>query len=455
KNSSIIYKLFQGYRRIEGGPRFLYPGYWSMKDGAHTFKPLSKDDAEEFYEKFKNNEAGYGPDDDSKWFEMVEKAQERPDTGMKKCPNPECLMDNPEDDETCFNCGFIFNKKQCISCKQDIPFSAERCGLCGADQDENSSKWTCQICLKENNNDSSECSSCGSLKGTINTLSLEYLVSHSQIIKELSIDNAFIKLPDDAFSSPLNIEVRSLNSEGKHLILKNKRLPIFVDRTAEKITVIVDHEHPAFVKFQDRIEDYVAIEIANSIKQRLTSSPNKEDLQLWNLANIYYLIQSTLWPDQIEFDPQVLKEEVKSFFNDLSSAMPKLMQGVGRDIYNSLDKKSQAKLAMEIAKNTDLGKLDELIDKNLIFNYFDNGMILQLIKDNPNYFFDNKYWQDSYISIDMGDDEINSQIRKSILAKYINCLENLTIYLDLRNPSPIDAKRAELALLLAKQKINN
>jgi hypothetical protein len=453
KNDSLIYKLYQSYRRIEGGPKYLYPGYWGVEKGQQKFKPFTADDAEELYEKFKNNEPGYGPGNDDKWFELVERAQERPLEGIIICPEDQ--TQNDENAEECINCGHLFRIKSCVKCGKDIGASKDICPLCGAEQNIPGEKWICGVCQTENADNLDTCSHCDADRGTLDSLSLAHLENHSQIVKELSKDNVSIRLPNGDYSSPFSLEVRKLNSGSEHLRRGNSRIPVFVEKTAEKITIVIDSEHPAFVKYQDRPEDYAAIEVANTIQQRSqTTLISKENLPFWSPTNIYYLVQSNLWPDQIESDPSDVADDVKSVFDDLASSLVVLLKGLGREIYNNLDQNSKKILAVEIANNTDIGRLDELIDNNLIFHYFTHEMILQLIRDYPANFFDGKYWKDSYLSFDMGDVDINEKVRKSILAKYINCLENLSIYLQLRDPKPDDTKRAELAALIVKEKIS-
>ena len=71
-NTSVIYKLYQGYRRVRvPGKTDMYMGYWDKAENKPRRFP-NRDKEKEFYSKFLAKETGYY--DDAKWWEVVEEA---------------------------------------------------------------------------------------------------------------------------------------------------------------------------------------------------------------------------------------------------------------------------------------------------------------------------------------------------------------------------------------------
>lgn len=144
---------------------------------------------------------------------------------MPLCPN--CGCQNLEEAEVCIGCGTVLRGKNCIACGEWIPLSAKVCPKCGKSQEAEIVKpWTCSICGTKNNPPLEICSCCGATKDAENYLSIDYLLKHSEKDDYLSIPSCILELANGQISSPLKVNVYSMNCSIKSNF-DDRAMPVF------------------------------------------------------------------------------------------------------------------------------------------------------------------------------------------------------------------------------------
>ena len=205
ENSSPLFRLYQGYRRVRRpGRADMYMGYWDPD--ANEPRRISRDVEREYLLKFNQRLPGYY--DDSEWWKLVEEADSPPPLELVDCPN--CSAQNLQGHDTCSACGALLIAKRCINpdCAEEIAQSAATCPVCGTSQvPEVEEPWRCAVCGATNMAGTIDCVDCGLPVGTPNPLSREHLAANSHKSDGLSIPGCSLRLADGGYSSKLDVEV--------------------------------------------------------------------------------------------------------------------------------------------------------------------------------------------------------------------------------------------------------
>lgn len=424
KNDSVIYKLFQGYRKVrEPGTKDLYMGYYNVQKN----RPERIDRAveQEYYEKFKNNEVGYGFDDDSEWYKKVLEAEIKPAIGLKECPEGH---QNIEDAEVCTICGYLFDKKTCINdkCKKEIPKSALTCPHCGKEQDEGTEEfWDCAICNAQNPPSMAHCTHCGASKGAQDPFSESTLKENSNISEDLSIKHHNVELPgEDRITIDSTVYLMKQDTK---LTKNGTRVPALVQHSNNNIEIFIDQSHPAFLKYQDRHEDYVALEIANFIRDEKSSRIPNEIRSLWSLSNIYFLIHDQIWKERTKLDHVTLIGDIDRFFSELRERLEFILREVKSEVYSDLSTKEQEEIYKSaIQAGVDVNDLEK---SGKYLRYLPMDALTKLVSKYPAYFFDGNFWNQKYSKLsEQLSPEINNMLKESAVENYISSINDIVRY---------------------------
>ncbi len=450
ENDSYIYKLFQGYRRVRTpGKTDMYMGYWDESKGGPS--RVSKDVVKELYEKFSNNEPGYGPKDDSGWWKNVETADIRPTPEMKECP--ECGGQALKEIEICNACGHIFITKNCIQCNQQIAKSSVQCLHCGANQvPEEEHEWICNTCYRRNPPEAYKCRKCDLPRGVKDNLKYEFLKENSDIVSELSSESLSIKLPGDYSMSSLKL-ITSYISNNIIMQRDEYRLPAVIHCTSNEMHVFLDQTHPIYSKYQVRPEDMISIEVAKWIWQNHQGRISDSTRPLWSLSNLYYQIHSDFWGKKLELDPDEISIEVKDFFHKMNDCLPELFSQIASSIYENMDDNEQSRVIEQIHKNNLIHKQAILINNGEYLNYLPIDMTIDLFSKYPDKFFDGIFWDEPYEKIDLPDPITLQRIKKEIAGKYQRCLEDMLSFLEYRNPDVNYIRKIKQTLRMVRERL--
>jgi ribosomal protein L40E len=448
ENKSYLYLLFQGYRKVARfGRADMYMGFWDeSKNGPSR---ISRDVEKELYEKFLNNEPGYGSRDDSEWWKYVEGADIRPAPIMKECPK--CGVQCLKGAEVCAGCQHIFFSKKCNKCNQDIVQSAVNCQYCGTSQvPDEEAQWVCNSCMRRNPPDAFRCRRCSLPRGVEDPLKLNFLKENSNIKDELCSSSFSVRLPGDVSMSSIKLKVYYANTDVM-LERDGLRLPAVIYCTANEMDIFIDPTHPIYNKYQDRPEDIVSIELAKWIWQNNQGKINERVRPLWSLSNLYYLIHANFWGKRVELDKDEVLKSVVEFFDNMRDALPNLLADNVLAIYENMDDNEQSQIIEQLYKNNLISKQGELRKSGEYLMYLPYSMVVGIFRQYPEKFFDGKFWKIPYEALDVPDARTLENIKKDTVGKYHRCLEDMVSFVDYRNPDVNYVRKINQTLLMVRE----
>ena len=424
ENDSVIYRLFQGYRKVRSaGTKELYMGTYNPQKNESG--RISREVEKEFRDRFDRDEIGYGYDDDSEWYKKVVEADLRPSIGLKSCDQGH---DNPIDAEVCNICSFIFNKKTCINpeCGKNIQQSALSCSYCGTDQSAGTEElWVCNICTWKNSPTLTDCTNCGSVRGSVDPFTPEELKTNSELDDELTIKHKNIVLPND---ERMEINARVYRTRPDQTLSRGGiRLPLITKFSNNGMDIFIDQTHSAFIKYQDRYEDYIAIAIAEFIHQEKASRILGDERVSWSISSLYFLVHDQLWQGRTRLDHNQLVTDINSYFNDVIDKLPYLLGDKKDEVLNELDEQETRTTYMRAMQYGQ--SFDELTTNGKYLKYLPATTFIKMVNKYPENFFDGKLWADKYMQIESQIGEENSKrLRKEIVENYVASLKDILSY---------------------------
>ena len=442
KNESIIYKLFQGYRRVRVfGTADMYMGYWDKADGRP--KRISRDIEKQYYEKFLAKEPGYY--DDTEWWKLVEEASVPPAAPMIDCP--ECGSQNLAEAETCTTCGHIFKGKKCINeeCGKIIPYSATICPHCETSQVPIvETPWICNICGTKNQPGTTKCSNCNGEKGTPNPLTEDELLKHSVKDDELSKDALSIKLIDGQYSNPINL--RTYYSDKPLVLPTGERLPIILFKNVNNINIFLDKTHLLFSLRGMSPVEVITSEIATylyDLNRNLFNNPGH------SVSNIAWQIIRTYWIDSVEINEDSISRKCKNILFSIKEQISSIInESLSERFFNEMSDEQQKVFANEILKNKiPLAKISELTKNGAFVKYVPDDFLLYILEESPSLFFNGNYWNASYgVQVAGISSSILNEMDRRILLKYKNALDTIISFTENKNNNITDLKFVDAAL---------
>jgi len=449
-NSSPIYKLYQGYRRVRDvGTRDMYMGYW--EPGADRAARISREKEREYYRRFLNKETGFY--DDSEWWKLLEQADARPSEHLKECP--ECAFQSLETAESCQSCGHIFIGKRCIlqDCNAEMPLSAVVCPKCGASQEPRTQeRWKCSFCLRLNAPTATICVGCGRRRGEINPLSLEFLLQHSNKNDSLSIEALALSIPHGGTSPAINVDVYVLEN-GVSLERDGVALPS-VTFKSDGLKIFVDATHPYLSEYQQHVEDLVSIEVAKFVQDSNARLMSGENVHLLSIPALCWQISRQYWKDRLSVDPDRTRKRAETFFERLRESLPHLLTENSAEIYEAMPPDQQGLLLQAIIQNGyDARELSKLVEGGTFLGFLDNRSVAELVEKYPSQFFDGKFWSDAFEQLPISDVTSIAQVRTLILSRYRNFLEDILGFLEFKHKDPGYTVRADQTLHLLTRRM--
>lgn len=431
ENNSPIYLLFQGYRSVRDyGTKDMYMGYWDATAG----KParIDRETERQLYEKFKKAIPGYGIKDDEEWWKYVEAAEQRTLESVKTCEN--CGVQNPLSAEQCISCNFIFEGKNCIKCEELIVKSSVICPVCNTPQygkvDE---AWKCNSCGRSNPPLETKCRFCKLVRGAEDVFSIAFLKENSSKVEKLSIDSFSIPLPEDDHMSTIKVSTYYLKSP--YIFKKgNMVIPVVIHIDSE-IHIFIDPSHEALNSFQDRPEDFIAMELAKYIIDMNSGAKiNASNMHLWSVSSLYYTIHKTIWRNRIELSPQDTKNNIDKFFQSVIGELPKLLMNEAEEIYDNFDKTEESLILSTMLMNGVSGRFEEYKKSGEYLKYIPETLLIKLVEKYPANFFDSNFWTDEYTRLSLPDESILAGVREEIVRRYRDCLNDILTYKSFRTP---------------------
>lgn len=442
-NTSPIYKLYQGYRRVrQFGKGDMYMGYWDAN--SRSAKRISRDIEKEYYEKFKQKLPGFY--DDYEWWKLVESADQPPVDELPECP--ECGAQNLKEAEICNACGAVLKGKNCLNsaCKKMIPISAKNCPYCGENQVPIILEpWKCEVCGKKNVATDDVCKYCGSKRGIKNPLSKEELLLNSDKVDELSSEGLIIVLADGSKCNPVSVQVYSTKQPLVNPVNKTSQL-LVVHKEIGKLEIFMDFSHPVFTKCGLSKEQVVASEVALYLYQERMNLSNYIE---HNLSNLTWKVLQANWKDSIEISCDSISQEAKSLLTEIMSKLRENLGEEAADYFDELSNNEKKQMTDVLIQNgIDLSDIGKLKFNGEYLNYAPFSFIYTLFQEEPDMFFGGKVWK---TSLACGGEEllgydIVAEAREKIIRQYSNYLQDLIIFYENKYSDILTLQRVKLSI---------
>lgn len=449
QNNSVMYKLYQGYRRVRKfGKADMYMGYWDVD----TEKPkrISRDIEEEYYQKFLDRIPGFY--DDAEWWRKVEEAEEKPVPDLMNCPS--CDGQNLVTSDVCCICGYILKGKTCIAedCSEYLAESAQVCQACGTRQIPKIQKpWICDVCGNHNRAELSLCEQCERSKGTPNPLSEDYLQTISNKDDDLSLEGLSIKLANGSNSNPIDINV-FVTSDPIASYLNDENLPLLSFKDISKINVYIDKTHRIFKTCHVHTQAMIAAEAAMFLYDMNRGLSNFKE---HNLSSISWGIIENGWLDEIEDNQERIYVDIKSFLIHVKNRLTEVLGDDAEVMFDEMTEEQQKSMADGIiSTGKGIAHISKMRQDGTFLKYIPSDFILDIFNYIPEKFFNGGVW-----NVDFGDKdsrigaETKKHAKNRIKDDYENCLRNIIMFERYRSFEPLDIQRAKLALEKLGQKL--
>lgn len=453
KNESPLFKLYQGYRRVRTpGKTDLYMGYWDQED--QKPKRISREIERQYLDRFVRREPGYF--DDTEWFKLVDKADVKPLEDLVNCPS--CQNQNLKSADVCGLCGNVLIGKKCLKeeCGQTIAESTAVCPHCSTSQfPVIETPWNCKVCGSSNVSDALVCGGCSAARGLEDPLSKDYLLANSNLSDDLTLKGATVTLPDGSLSLPIDVLIYLANSTITRFggdARNNYPLVVF---RSEKLEIFLDPAHSFFKSYQVRLEDAVAEEFALFLLDNNRRFVGGKFGRLFSLTTLRWEITRKFWEGRLESSADGLRRDVDLFTHDLLECLPKLLKGLGSEIFESvLTEGDQKELSLNIINaGRDISMLAKMIEDASYLSFLEPVSILAIFDRYAACFFDGAFWRDGYMYVDELSASAQEQIRLRIRGNYRNWLEDVITVAQIKSPSPLQINRCRHSLHLLREKI--
>lgn len=448
ENASPIFKLFQAYRRVrQFGKGDMYMGYWDAD--SRSARRISRDIETDYYSKFKQKLPGFY--DDAEWWKLVESADQPPVEDLPECPS--CGAQNLKEAEYCSVCGEILKGKVCLNetCQKMIPFSANTCPHCGANQvPVVLEPWNCKVCGTKNVATDEACKNCGCVRGTNHPLSEDELLANSDKIDILSSDGFTVKLADGTKSNSVKVSVYATH---RPMIapLTDVSEPLIIYKEIGKLTVFVDLSHPYFTKCGLSKEQLIASEIALYLYQERMNLTNFTE---HNLSNLMWSVLQTNWKDSIEISFDYIYREALELLEEIRVKVKDNLGTEASLYFDELTPDQKKKLTDSLIQHgIDLSTIGALKNSGDYLNYIPCSFILTLYHEDPDMFFGGKVWNVSLASggEELLGNEIVAQAREKIISQYDNYLQDVILFIENRYNDMLTLQRVRLSTEFLKK----
>lgn len=450
-NDSVIYKLYQGYRKVRtAGTTDMYMGYWDKAEGAP--KRISREVEKNYYEKFLNKEPGFF--DDSEWWKLVEEASVPPASPMVDCP--ECGSQNLTDAEVCSTCGHILKGKTCLNeeCGKLIPVSAAVCPYCETSQiPVVETPWVCNICGTKNSAGTTKCINCNGEKGTPNPLGEDEILKHAVKDDELSIENLTIKLADGKNSNPFTL--RTYYSDNPLVLLTNERIPMILFKKVDSVSIVIDKTHPLFGLRGMSPVEVISSEVASYIFDLNRSLVTYEG---HTVSNIAWQIIRTYWFDKVEISEDSISKKCRNLLNSIKDQLANVIdESLSERFINEMNEEQQKLFANELLKNKiPLTRMGDLKANGDFIRYVPDDYILHIFEESPELFFNGNYWNASYaVKIEGISSTVLNDMDAQTIFKYKNALDAAVSFVGNKSNNAVDLKFVDAALNILLDDRNN
>ncbi|MBD3009164.1 ATP-binding protein [Streptomyces sp. 5-10] len=439
RNDSPVSRLFQGYRRVRNiGRGHMYMGVYNTAKG--KAERVSRDLERDYYERFLNRQPGYY--DDTKWWELVETANEPPIEVLAECP--ECGFQTSSDAEVCGGgCGHVFDGRTCVNqeCSSQIPRSAVSCEYCGASQiPDVENPWSCTFCDTGNKAGDERCRTCGSAEGAPHPADPDALASVSELESALSASRLSITLVNNKSTDPLDIVVYAVHRPIT-AVYGQAAVPLVSTSKPGQLTIYIDLTHTSFNAMGVRPEYLVAAEAAQYLH---ALHANLRGRHGHTIASLTTAILKEGWGDAITENPDTVRSDIKELFSTIRDRVVDAPHA--EDFYDNLDEHQQQSMAEAMIKSgVELSELKYLKAAGGYLRFCDRDTLTAFFNRYPSGWFGGKVWRDPWPKESEAGAIVAHKLQEELQMKYLRCLEDCASYLRYEQPERLLVIRARAA----------
>jgi hypothetical protein len=269
----------------------------------------------------------------------------------------------------------------------------------------------------------------------------------------LSIVGCSVQLADGSHSSAIDVDTY-VTQQPIIPPLKSKSIPMIVFK-ADRITVFVDKAHPVFKVFRIRPEQMIAAEVALYIYTQNGRLTTQQYFGQHGLSSIEWTILNNRWANELEDSAERVQADVQAFFSAMKDRLPDLLGEKAGDFFDDLDD-SHKKTVVEnmLAQGIDIAQLGKMKASGRYVRFLDARTIVDIFRQAPEYFFDGKFWEDTYNSIIDLPPNVIEQAQQRLRTIYLDCLEDIARFIGYNDPDLILTQRARASLGFLQQRIS-
>jgi hypothetical protein len=144
-------------------------------------------------------------------------------------------------------------------------------------------------------------------------------------------------------------------------------------------------------------------------------------------------------PPTYNLDSRELIGEADARLRELSLSISSVADGPSFDsLFATLQQAVQDQIRRKIA-STGAASFQTVVGSGEFLGYADYDALREFVRNHPDLFFDGRFWDQPYLTLDYGSQAINEEIRLQILGKYDSYIQDA---IWLANQSPRDLDRS-------------
>ena len=433
RNETPVSKLFQGYRKVRnfGRPDMYMGRYDSTQQKAVR---ISRDVESELYERFLNKEPGYY--DDEKWWDLVEGAGVPDVEKLEACA--QCGFEGLPEAEVCEGCDAILRGKACVECGVQIAASSTSCPECGVSQiPEVLEPWQCEICEATNEVDADVCAQCGGVHGADNPFSESSLLSTAAGRPDLSFEDRRFPLAGGQQSEPLDVAV--FEASPLRPAWNQPSVPTLAFKTPGSIRIFIDPAHDSFTRLGIRLEEAVAVEAAQYLRDVNSSLSGRKEHSVHNIAAS---VLASVWGHKLATGPEQMADAVRSLFAKVAERLAECAEAA--DFYAEMTKSEELELADRLIAAGQLERLGEMKEDGTYLRYANASVLARFFRFSPQSWYGNVWAQSLQDPAQVGKEVANNANQQTI-GVVGRCLDDCAAYARYQDQDPLILARVRAA----------
>jgi hypothetical protein len=166
-----------------------------------------------------------------------------------------------------------------------------------------------------------------------------------------------------------------------------------------------------------------------------------------NISSLTWLILQRRWADVLEDSAENIKEDIRQLFDAVRGRLPSLVCDKAEDLFDDLtETQKKSMVSRMLGRNLDISKLGQMKSTGEYLPYVDAETVVTIFRKLPALFFDGGVWTAPYTGITDLPEMVLREVQDRIFAKYMNCLEDCSGFLNYDAPENLISQRARASV---------